>query len=102
MESGHDARIRATIHEFEKRRRRQLILLVPTVAALLAMFVGSETDFFDRIGIAAGALLPAFFILIAVLVGFSLYNWRCPACRSYLGRSLRIRYCRRCGAQLRM
>jgi hypothetical protein len=37
--------------------------------------------------------------LVAIIV--SLFNWRCPACRRYLGRSLWPAYCSRCGVRLR-
>jgi hypothetical protein len=83
-DTAHHAR------EFKRRRQRQLLLLLPVGAALLVFqdrgsgLVPSE--------IAAGALLA----VVASGLAFTLYNWRCPACRRYLGRRLFLRRCPRC------
>ena len=61
--------------------------------------------------IAAGAL-AGFYLgrshgraILSALVGVgitavSFWNWRCPACRSYLGKTTDARHCRRCGVEL--
>ncbi len=83
-------------HEFRRRRRRQLMATPFFVAAMLAVFLSLDPEL---------AVLPpeaggAGFLVIIGLVVFSRANWRCPACRSYLGRSLRQRFCSSCGARL--
>ena len=32
---------------------------------------------------------------------FSFRNWRCPACNGYLGRSMSMNFCPKCGVELR-
>jgi rubrerythrin len=39
-------------------------------------------------------------LFFAAAVVFSLFNWRCPACSSYLGKRFNPRFCPSCGAQL--
>lgn len=42
-----------------------------------------------------------FVVVIAGVIGFSFWNWRCPACKRYMGKhGFGIRFCHRCGARL--
>jgi hypothetical protein len=43
---------------------------------------------------------PVLLFPILAAVGFSLWNWRCPACRGYLGRTFNPKFCQKCGVQL--
>jgi len=95
----YEDRKAAVRSEFSRRRRNQLILLVPVFAA---MFIAIASDERQAVyGIPVATLLPTAIVLVVVAIAFSLYNWRCPACARYLGRSLNPRYCIRCGVQLR-
>lgn len=38
-------------------------------------------------------------IALAAMI-FSLFNWRCPACKKYLGRKMGIKECPNCQAKL--
>jgi integral membrane sensor domain MASE1 len=81
--------------EFEKRRRRQSVLALASVAclALMVLLLASGragTPWFTGTAVAVAALALAAF-----------FNWRCPACGVYLGRKPRYDACPRCGAALR-
>lgn len=102
METDHEARVLGVIREFEKRRRRQLLVLIPVVVAIVAGIAARETDVLEQLGISMDTFGPAFFGVIMVMLGYSFYNWRCPQCRKYLGRDISPRYCTKCGAQLRL
>ena len=83
---------------FSSRRRNQLLVAIPIVAALILLVLGEgEAAVF---GIPMTIIVPA---AIAVVIGgvlFSLFNWRCPACNKYLGKSISPKYCQKCGVQL--
>jgi hypothetical protein len=86
--------------EFASRRRKQIIAAVPLIGALLLLIVFGESGSAEFLGISAVAWLP---ILLGIVLGgviFSLYNWRCPGCNKYLGKSMNPKYCGKCGTQL--
>ena len=78
--------------EFAVRRRRQRLLVIPFVLIVIAITVAR-----NRYGFTApGALFAT--AIVALL--FSVRNWRCPACKRYLGRGMNPRFCARCGVAL--
>ena len=83
--------------EYAARRRRQAISAIPVglLAAVLALTGGSP------FGLGEQGVLVAVGIIVLGFFGFSLGNWRCPACSAYLGQRLNPRNCRACGATLR-
>jgi len=89
------------VSEFRKRERRQLLAVLPLMLAVVAAKLAH-----DHTGGAVFAL-PAwsFYVMaVALVVGavvFSVLNWRCPACRRYLGRGAIRETCPRCGRRLR-
>lgn len=94
---GQKADIRKS---FAARRRRQLMLSAP-MFLLIAGLVGMERQ--GRavfLGIEADNLILFLFLAIAGAVAFSLWNWRCPSCKGYLGRQISPKFCSRCGVEL--
>lgn len=86
--------------EFAARRRNQILVSIPLIAMiLLLVFFGDNPDQ-AILGIPVSTLGPAFLFFFLGGVGFSLYNWRCPACKKYLGKSINPRFCSKCGAAL--
>jgi hypothetical protein len=85
---------------FSARRRNQWLLVIP-IAAVMAGFFYMKKDPVETI---AGMSRATFQTLALVIIGaalvFSWFNWRCPACSGYLGRSLGPRFCPKCGAEL--
>ena len=86
--------------EFAIRRKRQILLAIPLVA--MALFVGLLEDKAGNavMGISTSVIGPVFAVLVVGAIGFSLRNWRCPACNGYLGKRLNPHFCVKCGAAL--
>jgi hypothetical protein len=63
--------------------------------AIAVMILRDPTPFDSPAGI--GLFVAA---LAAILI-FTLQNWRCPACRKYLGKGAFPRFCPRCGVALK-
>ncbi len=83
--------------KFTQTRRYQMALFVPVGGAVL-LLVLSERYAAD-LGLQPIVLGTAFLVLVAA--GFAWLNWRCPACRKYLGKSLSPNHCPKCGVALR-
>lgn len=83
--------------EYAERRRRQAVSVVPVgvLGVLVAVGGNGLLGLSEQAGVfAVGAVVLAFF-------GYSLVNWRCPACDRYLGQRLNPRQCPSCGQALR-
>ena len=83
--------------EFAKKRKRQwavagVVLLI--AAPFLYMKITKQAIDLPIPMTLAGPIFAA--IAIAGLA-FSFWNWRCPACKKYLGRGVGPAYCPKCG-----
>ena len=87
--------------EFARRRRRQIVVTIPAVVVIIAWVLMAEDAMPLPAGVPQGAALVVFFAAVFGMLVFSLFNWRCPACRSYLGKGISPRFCRHCGVALR-
>ena len=85
---------------FSQRRRRQFMLAVPLFAAIITVAVKSESASPEILGIPEALYGPAFLVLVVGALIFSFLNWRCPACKGYLGKAISPRFCVKCGAVL--
>lgn len=85
--------------EFAKRRRRQMMLVIPIIGLLaLKIFFktgGRSGPLYDFLSSDIPLVILMVFIIGAL--AFSLKNWRCPACNAYLGRGASPRFCPKCG-----
>ncbi len=85
--------------EFARRRRRQLIAMVATLILLLSLgLVSKRPDIFGEY--ARNDILAAQILLVCGFLWFSMFNWRCPACKKSIGPDFSRRVCRHCGARL--
>ena len=86
--------------EFRTRRSRQMMVSLPMMALVLgaALLHDKKTD--TIAGFSSAIFGGTMLVLVLGVLAFSFKNWRCPACNSYLGRSLSPRFCPKCGAQL--
>lgn len=86
--------------QFAARQGRQRYLAVPLGALLVLLYFSSDKDAGTVFGQSLTIVAPLF---AAVLIGtavFSWWNWRCPACDRYLGRSATKKTCGKCGVVL--
>lgn len=88
------------IAEFKKRRMRQFIAVVPFVVALFPLFMLDDAGPDGLFGIPTAVIGPVCIAVVIVMFIFSFMNWRCPACKSYLGKAISPRFCQKCGARL--
>ena len=93
-----DEEIRRFKIEFAQKRRNQLLATIPLIAVLLIMVVSPSS--LASLGLTKDTLHWGFILYILGVLGFSLTNWRCPACGRYLGRSFWIKFCPKCGVPL--
>ena len=84
--------------EYQKRRKKQLIIAVTCVLIILLYLVLSQFQNLSFIDDAVFTIILLFFLLSAVV--FTLLNWRCPHCNSFLGKEINARRCPRCGIRL--
>jgi len=98
QEERNDEQVRLQ-REFRVRQTRQIISIA--VALLLVLLLAAVHKRPDLFGAHAGTTLFGLqALIIAAFVGFSAANWRCPACRSFLGSDIHRIVCRKCGAHL--
>jgi hypothetical protein len=87
-------------HQFAQRRKRQLFATIPVVGAVL-LVIAADRLRTPVLGISPSVMAPFAFAVVVGMVVFTLVNWRCPACNSYLGKRLNPSFCSSCGVQLR-
>jgi hypothetical protein len=85
--------------EFALRKRRQIMVAIGVVP-VIGLLLLSKGKWGPAVAITREAG-PYLFGAILLAVGYSFWNWRCPACRKYLGKSLGPAFCAGCGAKLR-
>lgn len=88
------------VAEFKKRRRRQLIAVLPFLVAAFAMFMIPGEDADQLHGLATIVMVCICIAVMIAVAVFWWFNWRCPACKSYLGKSMNPIFCQTCGAKL--
>jgi hypothetical protein len=88
------------IRDFRLRQTRQLFAIGVTLLLLVCMtLLYKRPDLFGEF--SRNTISAVQIILIAVFIGFSTFNWRCPSCKKYLGKDINRRICRKCGVRLR-
>jgi hypothetical protein len=87
--------------EFKKRRNRQLLVgLLLVVPILIVGALGDRAK--EQMQQLPPVLVQSAIAVAAVgVIGLALVNWRCPACKGYLGRRLNPKFCGNCGVPLR-
>ena len=92
----------AVKQEFATRRKRQILLSIAAVASFMlgAVVLGDKGQ--ATLGETMSAVVGPIIVLFAVVaLGLSFWNWRCPRCNKYLGKSMSPKFCAKCGAALR-
>jgi uncharacterized membrane protein YkvI len=81
--------------EFARKKMIQYIAYGLAMVVIVLVAVGKS-------GQAVSSSLYAW-VLVGIAIAailFSLYNWRCPSCKKYLGRRMGIKVCPECKAKL--
>jgi hypothetical protein len=86
--------------QFARRRKRQILLAIPLIAAIVGLAVLGESEGEALFGLPPTIWGPAFFLLVVGALIFSFRNWRCPACDRYLGKQMSPTFCSKCGVAL--
>ncbi|MGB3095290.1 MAG: hypothetical protein WBB46_00970 [Candidatus Deferrimicrobiaceae bacterium] len=94
---GQKAEIRAL---FAVKRRRQHLISLPLIALIMGFAFLENGNARAILGIPASMVLPGFLSILAGAIVVSLYNWRCPACKRYLGKQRNPKFCSKCGVAL--
>jgi hypothetical protein len=89
-----------TAREFNRRQSRQIIAIALALFAVLlfAVLYKRPVLFVD---LSKATLFGAQIAAIVAFMGFSAFNWRCPACGRSLGSDIHRRVCKKCGARLK-
>jgi hypothetical protein len=87
------------MRDFRLRLNRQHLAMALTMFLLLFLvLVYKRSDIFGEF--SKNSIVASQIILIAVFIGFSVINWRCPSCNKYLGSDINKRICKKCGIRL--
>jgi hypothetical protein len=88
------------IREFRLRQSRQFLAIGITMLLLIVLTLFyKRPDFFGSF--SKYTIFAAQLILIAAFIAFSVFNWRCPSCKKYLGNDIARQSCRQCKTRLR-
>jgi len=90
----------SVLADFRKRKIRQWIATVPALIAVLLIVTIDEASGTGIAGLPLIVVGPTAGVTILAVLIFSLINWRCPACRAYIGKKWNPRFCSKCGTQL--
>ena len=90
----------AIMEDYARRRRIQQFVTAALILLLFVVYVAKDRTTFTYFGISAAIVSPILYGLMIAGAVYSGFNWRCPACRKYLGRDFNPRHCRNCGAKL--
>lgn len=85
--------------QFRVRRARQFLAMIPLVPAMLVAGYSGKTG--PGVTVEGVRLLPYAVLVVVVVLLFSFWNWRCPACRGSLATVLNPKRCPQCGVELR-
>ncbi len=85
--------------KFIRCKRRQLIAMVSTLILLLFLgLVSKRPDIFGEY--ARNDILASQILMVCGFLWFSIFNWRCPACKKSIGPDFNRRICKHCGTRL--
>jgi hypothetical protein len=88
------------MQDFGLRQSRQFLAIAATLFLLLFLaLLYKRPDLFGEF--SKDTIFAAQIMLIVTFIGFSAFNWRCPACKKYLGTNINRRICKQCGTRLR-
>jgi heme A synthase len=97
MQKKDDIQIK---REFWRCQGRQYVATaIALFLVLLAAVAYKRSDLFGEY--SKDTLFTVQLVVIIAFIGFTAINWRCPACKKYLGSDIYKRACRHCKTRLR-
>ena len=88
------------MQDFRLRKGRQLIAIATALLlTIILALLHNRPDLFGQL--SKKTILGMQLIVITAFIGFSSFNWRCPACKKYLGPDVNRHGCGKCGSRLR-
>ncbi|OFY63737.1 MAG: hypothetical protein A3H98_06590 [Bacteroidetes bacterium RIFCSPLOWO2_02_FULL_36_8] len=87
--------------EFKKRRTRQYIVAVFAIPIIVLMAFISKNPDSSVLGEYQSLVVYSSLGLIVCIIGFTVWNWRCPNCNKYFGKSMNPKFCQHCGSELK-
>lgn len=88
------------VEKFRDIKRRQYLAIIPFIAIVTLLIFSSEDPSFTILGLSNEILMMISGVFVVISLIFSVVNWRCPNCNSYLGREFSPKFCRNCGVRL--
>jgi len=80
--------------KFFRKQQFQAASYVPLAGAVVMLVFGSRYG--EEFGLEPQTMVLGTAVLVLTGAGFSWLNWRCPACRKYLGIGLNPSQCPKC------
>jgi bacteriorhodopsin len=87
--------------DFARRRKRQWLIVLPVLIAILAMRAAGDSGQTTFYGLPTSVVIGIGFAMVIGAIVFSLVNWRCPSCSKYLGKGINPSFCAKCGFKLK-
>lgn len=87
--------------EFKKRKTRQLLIGLLLIPSIFVIAFLSETETELIAGISNMSVIVGAGAVFITGIIFSFINWRCPNCKTYLGKRFNPKFCSDCGTELR-
>jgi hypothetical protein len=86
------------VEDYRLRQGRQLLAIaIALLLVVLLAVINRRSDLFGDL--SKDTIFAMQVLVIAAFIGFTSANWRCPACRKYLGRNIYKKGCGKCGAR---
>lgn len=85
--------------EFRVRRFRQHAVSLPLFAMVIGLGIWSLTK--PEVSEVGSSLMALPIVIALAVLAFSVWNWRCPSCNGYLGKTINPKECPKCGTELR-
>ena len=85
--------------EFKTIRSRQLLVTLPILPVMIFVLIFGEKK--PPVMLLGIQLMPIAVVMAALCLIFSIWHWRCPACKGYLGKRINPKRCPKCGVELR-
>jgi len=83
------------------KRRRFRIAMILIVFALIIFVAFLDFNDWTSFGMTEKSWTPIIYILMFIVLGAFTLVWRCPGCNVILSDFINLKYCSKCGLQLR-